>query len=103
MGFWEYLENSRDANIGDIKKLQEGLVDSDELYEIKSYLEYEIKKLRAENGKLKLIIKAILIKSFEKGLFTQEEIEALCQEIDAEDGKIDGQYNGELLPKKAQN
>ncbi len=65
-----------------------------------SYLKNEIEKLKAENGKIKLIVSSMLRKSIEKSVFTQKEIETLCKQIDAEDGQIDGQYHGEVLTKK---
>ena len=101
MGIWESIADTTNASRGFVKELYRELE-----YSIRekftfydreqSYLKNEIENLKAENGKLKLIVSSILRKSIEKRVFTQEEIEALCQEIDSEDGKTDGQYHGEI-------
>lgn len=98
MDFLEYLF-SRDATTSDLAEVEQNLKE-----DLKDYsntrsdtsvfiLKKEIKNLKIENGKLKLIVAAILKNSFEKGLFTKEEIESLCEDIDAEDGRADGQYH----------
>ena len=101
MGIWESISDTTNASRGFVKQLYKELQYSIR-EELKSYnrekskLKNEIENLKTENGKLKLIVSSILRKSIEKRVFTQEEIEALCQEIDSEDGKTDGQYHGEI-------
>ncbi|MEL7245466.1 MAG: hypothetical protein AAFX46_05755 [Cyanobacteria bacterium J06636_27] len=93
MGIWESIADTTNASRGFVKELYDELKYSiGEKFRYynkeQSRLENEIENLKVENDKLKLIVKSMLRKSIEKGIFTQEEIEALCQEIDAEDGRV---------------
>ena len=68
----------------------------------KSKLKNEIENLKAENNNLKLIIATILRQSFEKGLFTPEELANSYEEIDIENIKADGQYYGDIFADEIQ-
>ncbi|MGA1867969.1 MAG: hypothetical protein ACMUJM_05405 [bacterium] len=61
---------------------------------------YETKKrillLENENDELRLYITALTRLLIAKGMITKEEIEQLAQEIDAEDGNIDGGFKGSI-------
>ena len=91
MTIWEAIGNTTNANRGFVKELYEELEYSiDQKFKSydreQSYLKNEIDKLKAENGKLKLVMTEILRKSVEKGVFDREEIESLFKDIGAENG-----------------
>ncbi len=91
MSIWEAIGNTTNANRGFVKELYEELEYSiDQKFKSydreQSYLKNEIDKLKAENGKLKLVMTEILRKSVEKGVFDREEIESLFKDIGAENG-----------------
>ncbi len=93
MGFWESVADTTNASRGYVKELYQELKYSirEELKHSdkeQSHLKNEIDRLKAENGKIKLVVTKILIKSVEKGVFTREEIESLCQDIGAESEMI---------------
>jgi len=58
-----------------------------------------LKALRRENDELKLYVVAMLRLLIAKKVATVEEIRALVDIIDREDGEADGRYEGEILPK----
>jgi tRNA(Ile)-lysidine synthase TilS/MesJ len=53
----------------------------DDIEKMHFSLENRVKKLEAENSQLKCLLTAILSKTFEKGLLSEEEIKASCQQI----------------------
>lgn len=55
--------------------------------------------LRRENDELKLYVVAVLRLLIAKKVATVEEIRALVDIIDREDGDVDGRYEGEMLPE----
>jgi predicted RNase H-like nuclease (RuvC/YqgF family) len=81
MSIWEAIGNTTNANKGYVKELCEELEYSiDRKFQSydreQSHLKNEIKNLKAENGKLKLVVISMLKKSIEQGLFTEEEIKS---------------------------
>jgi hypothetical protein len=58
-----------------------------------------LKALRRENDELKLYVVAMLRLLIAKKVATVEEIRALVDIIDREDGDADGRYEGEILPE----
>ena len=58
-----------------------------------------LKALRRENDELKLYVVALLRLLIAKKVATVEEIRALVDVIDREDGAADGRYEGEILPE----
>ncbi len=92
MGIWESIGDTTNASRGYVKELYKELKYSIS-EELKSYnreqshLKNEIENLKAENGKLKLIVTSMLRKSIEKGVFTQDELAALYKVIDIEDDR----------------
>lgn len=107
MGIWESIGDTSNASRGFVKQLYKELQSSirEELKSCnreKSKLKNEIENLKAENNNLKLIIAAILRQSFEKGLFTPEELANSYEEIDIENIKADGQYYGDIFADEIQ-
>lgn len=81
MSIWEAIGNTSNANRGYVKQLCEELEYSiDRKFQSydreQSHLKKEIKNLKAENAKLKLVVISMLKKSIEQGLFTEEEIKS---------------------------
>ncbi|MBN1555030.1 MAG: hypothetical protein JXA11_09805, partial [Phycisphaerae bacterium] len=56
----------------------------------------KIRKLVVENNELKLYFIAIIRLLIAKGAISQEEIKAIVEAIDAEDGSVDGRYSGKI-------
>ncbi|MEM7714822.1 MAG: hypothetical protein AAF349_14800 [Cyanobacteria bacterium P01_A01_bin.68] len=107
MGIWESIADTSNASRGFVKQLYKELQYSIR-EELKSYnrekskLKNEIENLKTENNNLKLIITAILRKSIEKGIFTQEELATSYKEIDIENIKADGQYYDDIFADEIQ-
>ena len=107
MGIWESISDTTNASRGFVKQLYKELQYSIR-EELKSYnrekskLKNEIENLKTENNNLKLIITAILRKSIEKGIFTQEELATSYKEIDIENIKADGQYYDDIFADEIQ-
>lgn len=81
MSIWEMIGNTTNANRGYVKELCEELEYSigrkfQSYDREQSHLKKEIENLKAENGKLKLVVISMLKKSIEQGLFTEEEIKS---------------------------
>jgi hypothetical protein len=53
-----------------------------------------IRKLFAENAELKLLLTALMRVFIQKGSITKDELERVIEAVDAEDGSVDGQFNG---------
>jgi len=57
----------------------------------------EIRRLGVENDQLKLYVATLFRLAVTKGLATKDELKALVQAIDAEDGEVDGACHGAVL------
>src|SRR5262245_43670905 len=76
------LRDQLRAQAGQVKQVDEQLVE-----------------LWSENLDLKLYVAAIFRLLVAKKLVTPEELRALVDAVDAEDGKSDGVFRGDVLPK----
>ena len=56
-----------------------------------------IKQLVAENAQTKLYLASIVRLMLSKGNITKQELEIMVDAIDAEDGKSDGMFNGNIV------
>jgi len=56
-----------------------------------------IKRLVAENAQTKLYLASIVRLLLSKGSITKQELEVMVDAIDAEDGKSDGMFNGNIV------
>lgn len=79
MGIWESIADTSNASRGFVKELYKELEysirENFRYYDREqSHLKSEIENLKAENGKLKLVVISMLRKSIEQGVFTEEEI-----------------------------
>jgi len=54
-------------------------------------------RLETENAELKLYLAALLRLLRMKGTVTDEELRTMVHAIDAEDGRVDGKANGEVI------
>ena len=50
--------------------------------------------LRRENAELKLYLASVIRMLVSKGMITEEELSAVVDAVDAEDGRLDGRYEG---------
>lgn len=55
-----------------------------------------IQHLHQENAELKLYLAAVVRLLTKKGQLTRDELAAMVQAVDAEDGQADGGYDGEI-------
>lgn len=62
-------------------------------------LKIRVDELEKENAKIELVCVALLRTLVDSKLITKEGFIELARQIDAEDGRIDGRYGGEILPK----
>ena len=56
----------------------------------------QIQALAAENAELKLYMAVIVRLLVSKGLVTSSELEAMVTAVDAEDGTVDGKFDGDI-------
>ena len=56
-----------------------------------------INQLIAENAQTKLYLASIVRLLLSKGSITKQELEVMVDAIDAEDGKSDGMFNGNIV------
>ena len=56
-----------------------------------------IRKLCVENAELKLLMTSIIRLFITKGSISKEELETVIAAVDAEDGKVDGQFTGDAV------
>ena len=56
----------------------------------------KIKALEAENMELKLYLSSVIRILVNKNVLTHEELNTMVGLIDAEDGNVDGKYNGPI-------
>ena len=56
-----------------------------------------INQLIVENAQTKLYLASIVRLMLSKGSITKQELEAMVDAIDAEDGKSDGMFNGNIV------
>ena len=59
--------------------------------------EQVIKELIIEHAQAKLYLASIVRLLLAKGTITQEELETMVDAIDAEDGKSDGMFHGDIV------
>jgi hypothetical protein len=64
-----------------------------------SDLRIRVDELEKENAKIELVCVALLRTLVDSKLITKEGFIELARQIDAEDGRIDGRYGGEIIPK----
>ena len=57
----------------------------------------KIDLLLAENGELKLYLASLIRLLTSKGTISPEELKAMVEAIDAEDGTSDGKYDGDIV------
>jgi hypothetical protein len=62
-------------------------------------LSKRVDELERANARTELVCVALLRTLIDRQLITKEGFIELARQIDAEDGKIDGRYNGEIIPK----
>jgi hypothetical protein len=55
-----------------------------------------IQKLVQENAELKLYLASLLRLLARKGAITREELQAVVEAVDAEDGRVDGGFTGKV-------
>ena len=56
-----------------------------------------IKELIVEHAQMKLYLASLIRILLKKGSITQDELEAIVDSIDAEDGEVDGMYQGDII------
>lgn len=56
--------------------------------------------LRQENEELKLYLVSLMRLLISKGVLSREEIQRVVEAVDAEDGRKDGQYGGDIAQKE---
>ena len=61
----------------------------------------ELERLAADHDELKLYVAAILRALVSKGVVTRDELGDLVRSVDAEDGRPDNAYRGDLAPPGA--
>lgn len=59
--------------------------------------DHMINQLIVENAQTKLYLASIVRLLLSKGSITKQELEAMVDAIDAEDGKSDGMFNGDIV------
>jgi hypothetical protein len=57
----------------------------------------KIRNLVAENAQLKLYFASLVRLLTRKGSISREELEAVVAAVDAEDGRVDGQFTGKAV------
>ena len=57
----------------------------------------KIDALISENAELKLYLASVVRLLVTKGMISPEELAAVVEKVDAEDGSVDGQYDGEIV------
>ena len=57
----------------------------------------KIDTLISENAELKLYLASVIRLLVTKDMISPEELAAVVEKVDAEDGSVDGQYDGELV------
>ena len=55
-----------------------------------------IQKLGKENAESKLYLAALMRLLLKKGVITREELQAVVEAVDAEDGRVDGGFTGKV-------
>lgn len=95
---WEYILDSEWNQRADIEAQKA------EIKELKRHLRHHLTSdpaeadLRKQNGKLKLYIAVLFRLMISKGLASRDEIWALIEQIDAEDGQADDSFSGKVIP-----
>jgi hypothetical protein len=62
-------------------------------------LRMRVDELEKDHAKIELVCVALLRTLVNSQLITKEDFIQLVRQIDAEDGRIDGRYGGEIIPK----
>jgi hypothetical protein len=79
-----------ERDIADLKHEISGAVYKDKTQDQK------INALIAENAELKLYLASVVRLLTAKGAISTQELKAMVDAIDAEDGKVDGKYDGDI-------
>jgi hypothetical protein len=80
-----------ERDIGSLKRRLRGAYDKDMSQDKK------IDALISENAELKLYLASVVRVLVTKGMMSPEELAAVVEKVDAEDGSVDGQYDGEIV------
>lgn len=84
-------------DIGDVERnvteLKRQLTDA---YRSDMSQDEKIEKLIEENAQLKLFLASLIRLLTAKGTISQEELQTMVASLDAEDGRSDGHYEGEI-------
>jgi hypothetical protein len=80
-----------ERDIGSLKRRIRGAIDKDMSQDKK------IDALISENAELKLYLASVVRVLVTKGMISPEELAAVVEKVDAEDGSVDGQYDGEIV------
>ena len=80
-----------EREIGHLKRKSSEAFDKDMSQEGK------IDALISDNAELKLYLASVVHFLVSKGLITSEELSAVVYKIDAEDGNVDGKYDGGIV------
>jgi hypothetical protein len=79
-----------ERDIAGLRRAMDGAVYKDKTQDEK------ISALVSENAELKLYLASVVRLLTKKGAISREEIKAMVNAIDAEDGTSDGKYNGDI-------
>ncbi|PXA04594.1 hypothetical protein DDZ13_05310 [Coraliomargarita sinensis] len=80
-----------EREIGELKRSMRGAFRKDMSQDEK------IEALIADNAELKLYLASLVRLLVKHGTIAPEELREIVEKVDAEDGRIDGKYGGEML------
>ena len=80
-----------ERDIGSLKREIRGAFHTDMSQDKKIYT------LISENAELKLYLASVIRLLVTKDMISPEELAAVVAKVDAEDGSVDGQYDGEIV------
>lgn len=93
--FWM---SSQSSKICDLNREVERLKQSARSTAKKDPIQAQIEELKAANGELRLYVSTLLRVLQDKGVIARDDLLKLVEQIDAEDGRRDQSFHGDLLP-----